>query len=142
MQRSEFFPRLWGGGGTGGVLQGKARGTDGFPFLKYLAWFTAVIGRVIVVGSLPLQLAGDPVTAFGSRGASTILLVEMPLPCFFQLLTPQYNFSSARRIPMGGNNLQSLPVCLERLTPLVACLLYLILLETRIPYQPFPQALL
>ena len=35
-----------------------------------------------------------------------------------------------------------LPVCLERLTPLVACLLYLILPETRIPYQPFPQALL
>lgn len=34
------------------------------------------------------------------------------------------------------------PVCLERLTALVACLLYLILLETRIPYQPFPEALL
>lgn len=69
----------------------------------------------------------------------------MPLPCFFHLLTPQRNFSFAWRIPTGGNNLQSpvaLRVCLERLTPLVACLLYLKLLETQIPYQPFPQALL
>lgn len=31
MQRSEFFPRQWGGGRVGGVLWGKARGTAGFP---------------------------------------------------------------------------------------------------------------
>lgn len=42
---------------------------------------------------------------------------------------------------MGGDSLcssLSIPVCLERLTPPVACLLYFILQETYSPYQRFP----
>lgn len=46
---------------------------------------------------------------------------------------------------MRGDNFHSplsLPVCLERLTPPVACLLYFILEETYSPYQRFPHAVL
>lgn len=89
------------------------------------------------------QLAAHP--AFGSRGASTILLLDVPLPFFFffpsSLLPVQLQLclQDSHRREQSAEPCFPVFVCLERLTPPAACLLCLTLLEAQIPYQPFPQ---